>query len=52
MSGDTMYGVSHVLHGVRAVRSESAEVLYFRSDLRDYLTRVLEPGSEKRGKKR
>lgn len=46
--GDTMYGVSSIQHGVRGVRSERAEVLYFRSDLRHYLTRVLEPGSEKR----
>ncbi len=46
--GDTIYGVSSVQHGVRGLQSERAEALYFRSDLRHYLTRVLEPGSEKR----
>lgn len=46
--GYTMYGVSSIRHGVRAVRSERAEVLYVRSDLRHCLTRVLEPGSETR----
>lgn len=51
-AGDTLYGVSSVAHGVRAVRSERAEVLHFRSDLRDYLTRVLEPGSERRRRSR
>jgi len=41
-AGDTFYGVSHVTHGVSAIISDTATVLYFTSNLTQLLKRVFD----------
>jgi len=41
-TGDTIYGVSHIAHGVSAVLSDTATVLYFTSNLTQLLKRVFD----------
>ncbi len=41
-AGDTIYGVTHIAHGVSAIVSDSAAVLYFTSNLTQLLKRVFD----------
>ncbi|MCX7002934.1 MAG: helix-turn-helix domain-containing protein [bacterium] len=41
-AGDTIYGMSHITHGVSAIVSDTAAVLYFTSNLTQLLKRVFD----------